>query len=102
MKLSSITLAAAALALAGSAAMAQTTVDRTVHVGPNGEVTHVTKRVTTTTAPVIVHRHVVYHSPSWYHYHHTHVAYVEPHYRHHGEYVEHRVVRHEIVTDYNG
>ena len=95
MKLSSITLATAALALAGSAAFADTTVNRTVHVGPNGEVTHVVKRtvnpdgstrtvhrvrrVSTVTTPVVVHRKVVYHSPEWYRLHrHDHVNY-----RHH-------------------
>ena len=99
MKLSSITLAAA-VALAGTAAMADTTVNRTVQVGPNGEVTHVvkktvnpdgstrtvhrTRRVTTVTtpvAPVVVHRKVVYHSPEW-HRHHRHVVYVAPAHRH--------------------
>ena len=97
MKPSSLTLAAAALALAGSAAFADTTVNRTVHVGPNGEVTHVvkktvnpdgstrtvlrTRRVSTVTTPVVVHRQVVVrHSPEWYR-HHRHVAYVTPHHR---------------------
>lgn len=45
MKLSTLTLAAAALAVAGTAAMADTDVTRTVKVGPNGEVEHVVKRV---------------------------------------------------------
>lgn len=109
MKLSTLTLAAAALAVAGSAAFADTTVNRTVQVGPNGEVTHVVKqtvhpdgstrtvhkvrRVTSVTTPVIVHRKVVYHSPAWYRHHHRHqVAYVKPvhgrdhvNYRHHDD-----------------
>jgi hypothetical protein len=105
MKLSKLTLMAAALALAGSAAFAQdATVTRTVRVGPDGGVTHVTKRVdengTTTVrrvhrvthatpvvvqrrvvvhrAPVVVHRRVVYVAPAHRH-HHRHVAYVVPH-----------------------
>ncbi len=96
MKLSSLTLAAA-LALAGSAAFADTTVNRTVHVGPNGEVTHVvkktvnpdgstrtvhrTRRVSTVATPVVVHRKVVYHSPEWYRIHRHHRDHVA--YRHH-------------------
>ena len=105
MKLSKLTLLAAAVALAGSAAFAQAaTVTRTVRVGPDGGVTHVTKRVnengTTTVrrvhrvahtapvvvhrkvvvhrAPVVVHRRVVYVAPV-HHRHHRHVAYVAPH-----------------------
>jgi hypothetical protein len=105
MKLSSITLAAA-IALAGSAAFADTTVNRTVQVGPNGEVTHVVKQtvnpdgstrtvhrtrtVSNVTTPVVVHRKVVYHSPEWYR-HHRHVAYVTPphHRRDHVDYRHH-------------
>jgi hypothetical protein len=110
MKLSSIMLAAA-VALAGTTAFADTTVNRTVQVGPNGEVTHVvkqtvnpdgstrtvhrTRRVTTVTtpvAPVVIHRKVVYHSPEWRR-HHRHVVYVAPkhdrrdhvNYRHHDD-----------------
>jgi hypothetical protein len=99
MKLSSITLATAALALAGSAAFADTTtVNRTVQVGPNGEVTHVVKRtenadgstrtvhkvrhVTQVTTPVVVHRKVIYHGPGYWRHHHRNVAYVVPSHRH--------------------
>ena len=93
MKLSSLTLAAAVLAVAGTAAFAQdATVTRSVRVGPNGEVTHVTRRVSdngtrvvrrtrvrhVVTTPVIVHRRVVYHHPMWYHHHHE-VVYVHHH-----------------------
>ncbi|MDB5861783.1 MAG: hypothetical protein JWQ76_5472 [Ramlibacter sp.] len=125
MKLSTITLAAAALALAGSAAFADTTVNRTVQVGPNGEVTHVVKRTenpdgstqtvhrtrrvihTTTTTPVVVHttpvvvhRRVVYHSPAYYR-HHRHVAYVQPlHRRDRVNYRNHN--DHYDVTRHNG
>lgn len=93
MKLSSLTLAAA-LAVAATGAFAQTTIHRTVKVGPNGEVTHVTKRVETPNGtrvvhrvrhvmhtPVVVHRRVVYTHPHYYH--HRHVAYVVPHHRPH-------------------
>ena len=113
MKLSTFTLAAA-LAVAGSAAFADTTVNKTVSVGPNGEVTHVvkqttnpdgstrtvhrTRRVSTVTtpvvvrtapvvvhtAPVVVHRKVVYHSPEWYRIH-----------RHHRDHVAYRHDRHD-------
>lgn len=92
MKFRAITLAAA-LAVAGTAAFAQTEVHRSVQVGPNGEVTHVTKRVetpngtrvvhkvrrvTTHTMPVVVHRRVVYEHP--HHWHHQHrVIYREHH-----------------------
>lgn len=100
MKLSTLTLAAAAVALAGSAAFADTTVNKTVSVGPNGEVTHVVRQTTnpdgsTRTVhkvrkvstvstpvvvahPVVVHRKVIYHSPEWYRIHRhgrDHVAY---------------------------
>ena len=94
MKLSTLTLATAALAFAGSAAFADTTVNRTVQVGPNGEVTHVvkhtvnpdgstrtvhhTRTVSTVTTPVVVQHKVVHHSPEWYRHHHHHVAYVTP------------------------
>jgi len=93
MKLSSITLATAALALAGTAAFADTTVNRTVQVGPNGEVTHVVKRteypdgstrtvhrvrrVTQVTTPVVVR-----HDPAYWRHRH-HVAYVAPVYHRH-------------------
>ena len=110
MKLSTLTLATAALALAGSAALADTTtVNRTVQVGPNGEVTHVIKRterpdgstqtvhkvrrVVTTTTPVVVQRKVVYHSPAWYRHHHMRqpVVYVKPMHRHgHRDHVDYR------------
>jgi hypothetical protein len=105
MKLSSLTLAAA-IALAGSAAFADTTVNKTVSVGPNGEVTHVvrqttrpdgstrtvhkTRKVSTVTTPVVVahpvvvHRKVVYHSPEWYRIH-----------RHHRDHVAYRHGRHD-------
>jgi hypothetical protein len=104
-KLSSLTLATA-LALAGSAAFAQATVERKVEVGPNGEVTHVTKRVETpsgnvhvvrkvrrveTTGPVVVHRRVVYEHP--YYHHHHHVVYVAPpHHHHHNVAVVHKEI----------
>ena len=103
MKLSTFTLAAA-LAVAGSAAFADTTVNKTVSVGPNGEVTYVVRQTTrpdgstrtvhkvrkvstvTTpvvvhTTPVVVHRKVVYHSPEWYRMHRHHRDHVA--YRHH-------------------
>ena len=96
MKLSTLTLAAAALAVAGSAALADTTVNRTVQVGPNGEVTHVVKqtvnpdgstrtvhkvrRVSTVTTPVIVQHKVVRHGPGYYRNHrHDHVVYRHQH-----------------------
>jgi hypothetical protein len=94
MKLSTLTLTAA-VALAGSAAFADTTVNKTVSVGPNGEVTHVVRQTTnpdgstrtvhkvrkvstvTPVAPVVIHRKVIYHSPEWYriHRHHREVVY---------------------------
>ena len=99
MKLSSLTLAAA-IALAGSAAFADTTVNKTVSVGPNGEVTHVVRqttrpdgstrtvhkvrKVSTVTTPVVVHRKVVYHNPEWYRIH-----------RHHRDHVAYRHDRHD-------
>ena len=106
MKLSTLALAAAAVAFAGSAAFADTTVNKTVTVGPNGEVTHVVKQttnpdgstrtvhrvrrvstVTTPVAPVIVHRQVVYrHSPEWYRMHRHHRDHVAYRYDHHDRY----------------
>jgi hypothetical protein len=96
MKLSSLTLAVAALAVAGAAFAQDATVTRSVRVGPNGEVTHVTRSVNDKrtrvrrieTPPVIVHRHVVYHDPMWYHHHH--VVYVEHHDWHHHNHVAYR------------
>lgn len=99
MNLSKLTLAAVALALAGTGAFAQTTVSRSVRVGPNGEVEHVAKRVdtdidgtktvhkvrrvetpsgtkvihkvrrVTNHGPVVVHKKVVYHGPMRHHHH---------------------------------
>jgi len=119
MKLSALTLAAT-LAVAGTAAFAQTEIHRSVQVGPNGEVTHVTKRIQTpngervvhkvrrvthVSTPVVVHRRVVYAHP----YHHRHHYYGHVTYRHdngrhlaYGHRNHREVVVHREVIRHNG